>query len=118
METGQPGNPATARPVQTTSQELRTAVLSLPVYLEPQGSTTSASAVSGTSSTTFFTVSTQVSAMVTPVTTFEATVGSKQLLFTVATVNSVEVVSFYSAFGSSCLVVCYFSSVLGRLVVF
>ena len=70
METGQPGNPATARPVQTTSQELRTAVLPL----EPQGSTTSASAVSGTSSTTLFTVSTHISAMVTPVTTFEVTV--------------------------------------------
>ena len=69
MEIGQPGNPATARPVQTTSQELRTAVLPL----EPQVSTTSTSAVSGTSSTTVSTASTQVSATVTSVTTSEAT---------------------------------------------
>ena len=66
METGQPGNPATAQLVQTTSQELRTAVLPL----EPQVSTTSASAVSGTTSV--------------------ATVGSKQSA-SIGTVNSVEV---------------------------
>ena len=57
METGQPGNPTTARPVQTTSQELRTAVLPF----EPQVSTTSASAVSGTYSTTVSIALTQVS---------------------------------------------------------
>ena len=82
METGQPGKPATVRPVQKPSQELRTAVLPL----GPQVSTTSASTVSGTNST----ASSQVSATVTPVTTSEATVGSKQRT-SIATVNSVAV---------------------------
>ena len=86
MESGHPKNPATAQPVQTTSEKFRTAVLPL----EPQVSSTSASAVSGTTSTTISTASTQVSATVTPVTTSEASgvllqgVGS-------AEANSVEV---------------------------
>ena len=46
--------------------------------LEPQVSTKSASAVSGTYSTTVSTASTHILANVTPVTTSEATVGSKQ----------------------------------------
>ena len=88
METGQLGNPAIARQVQTTSKELRMAVLPL----EPQVSTMSANVVSGRSSTTVSTASTQVSATVTPVTTSEATVGSKQSA-SIATFNSVEVES-------------------------
>ena len=71
MESGHSENPATARPVQTTSQELRTAVMPP----EPQASATSASTVSGTAlttSTTISTASTQVSATVTPVTTSDA----------------------------------------------
>ena len=68
VESGHSENPATARPVQTTSQELWTAVL----LLKPQVSATSASAVSwtaSTTSTTISTASTQVSATVTPMTT-------------------------------------------------
>ena len=66
MESGHSENPATARPVQTTSQALRTAVMPP----EPQASATSGTA--STTSTTISTASTQVSATVTPVTTSDA----------------------------------------------
>ena len=88
IESGHSETSATARSLQTTSQELRTAVLPL----ETQVSATSARAVSWTASTTISTASTQVSATVTPVTTSDASYVSLQSAGS-DEANSVEVES-------------------------
>ena len=72
MESGHSENSAIARLVQTTSQELRTAVLPLALKRLPHLQASAVSGTASTSSTTISTTPTKVSNTVTPVTTSDA----------------------------------------------